>query len=130
LLVISEWAKSLVQIWVSFHPAKQIWQNRGGRTLDSTSASAFHCLRRGFAFYLFGLACGVLVLFVGNLLGFVPLWREGPLFLNSKIQPVAFIQAVVGQAAADAAQGFSAQVLAPAPERGDPRGEDQDDDDG
>jgi len=72
-----------------FHPAKQHWLNRGGRTLDSTRGSALFAFRTGLAHYLCGFSCVALVIIVGLVVGFLPLLREAPLFLYPNPKPKA-----------------------------------------
>ncbi len=86
LQVFSEWSSALIKAWLCFHPAKQSWLNRGGRTLDSTANSAFRLLRRSFAGYLWGLSCTAMVLLVGTYVGVLPVFREAPLFLAAEPQ--------------------------------------------
>ncbi|HYV30527.1 MAG TPA: glycosyltransferase, partial [Candidatus Binatia bacterium] len=89
LQVLSDWAVALTKLWVLFHPAKQNWLNRGGRTLDTTRGSDFHAMRTGLAHYLYGFSCAALVIIVGLFVGFLPLLREARLFLRSSPDPQA-----------------------------------------
>ena len=82
LQVISDWTTALTKLWVLFHPAKQNWLNRGARTLNTTTGSAFYSLRSGFAHYLYGFSCVVLLVLIGLFVGFLPLIREAHLFLS------------------------------------------------
>jgi glycosyltransferase Alg8 len=83
LQILSDWATALTKLWVLFHPAKQNWLNRGARTLNTTRGSAFYGLRTSLAHYLYGFSCAAIVAMVGLLVGFLPLFREARLFLNS-----------------------------------------------
>ena len=82
LQVVTDWATALTKLWVTFHPAKQNWLNRGARTFNSTKGSAFYSLRSGFAHYLYGFSCAVVLVAVGLFVGFLPLAREARLFLT------------------------------------------------
>jgi glycosyltransferase Alg8 len=82
LQVVSDWVTALTKLWVTFHPAKQSWLNRGARTLNTTTGSAFFSLRTGFAHYLYGFSCVTLVMIIGLFVGFLPLFREAHLFLS------------------------------------------------
>ncbi len=84
LQVISDWATALTKLWVMFHPAKQNWLNRGARTLNTTTGSAFYSLRSGFSHYLYGFSCAVLLVVIGLFVGFLPLFREAHLFLSPR----------------------------------------------
>ncbi|MDB6031372.1 MAG: Mannuronan synthase [Verrucomicrobiales bacterium] len=90
LQILSDWTTALTKMWVMFHPAKQNWLNRGGRTLNTTEGSAFYKLRTGFAHYLYVFSCAALVAFIGLFIGFLPLAREARLFLSPshKAKPV------------------------------------------
>ncbi|MBX6315372.1 MAG: glycosyltransferase, partial [Isosphaeraceae bacterium] len=81
LQMVAEWANALIKIWVSFHPAKQSWLNRGGRTLDAARGSAFRG-RQTFANYLCFFSLGAFGLAVGCYCGLLPLYREAPLYLR------------------------------------------------
>jgi glycosyltransferase Alg8 len=83
LQIITDWATALTKLWVMFHPAKQAWLNRGGRTLNTTQGSSFYGLRTGFAHYLYGFSCAVLVTIIGLFVGFLPFMREARLFLHA-----------------------------------------------
>ena len=82
LQLLSEWCNAVIKAWITFHPARQSWFNRGGRTLDSARAAPFRLLRRGLAGYLFCFSLAAVVLFVGVYIGLLPLLREAPLFLR------------------------------------------------
>jgi len=82
LQVITDWATALTKLWVTFHPAKQNWLNRGARTLNTTTGSSFYSLRTGFAHYLYGFSCVGVLAAVGLFVGFLPLGREARLFLT------------------------------------------------
>jgi hypothetical protein len=88
LTVLSDWAAALTKLWVLFHPAKQSWLNRGGRTLNSTRGSAFYGLRNGFAHYLYASSCVAVVVLTGIFIGLLPVWRESHLFLTAYAQTV------------------------------------------
>lgn len=83
LQVLSEWAISITKIWVLFHPAKQRWQNRGGRSLDSTRSSRLYHWRAALAHYLYGLTVVAVILGVGLAGGFLPFVREAGLYLRN-----------------------------------------------
>jgi glycosyltransferase Alg8 len=83
LQIISDWATALTKLWVVFHPAKQNWMNRGARSLNTTTGSAFYGLRTGFAHYLYGFSCATLIVAIGLFVGFFPVLREARLFMNS-----------------------------------------------
>jgi len=87
LQVLSDWTVALAKIWILFHPARQKWLNRGARTLDTTRGAAFYAWRAGFAHYLSAFSLAALVILVGLLVGFLPLFREARLFLNHSPQP-------------------------------------------
>lgn len=80
LMALSEWTNAVIKIWTSFHPVKQSWLNRGGRTLDSSRGSGFRRLRSGFALYLYGFSVISLITLVGTNAGLFPLLEEAPLF--------------------------------------------------
>jgi len=84
LQVLSEWAISVTKIWVLFHPAKQRWQNRGGRSLDSTRGNRLYHWRTALAHYLYALTCAMVILGVGLAGGFLPLVREAGLYLRAR----------------------------------------------
>jgi glycosyltransferase Alg8 len=84
LQILSDWIISLTKLWVLFHPAKQNWLNRGKRTMNTTRGSAFYGLRTSFAHYLYGFSCVAVVIAVGLFVGFLPIFRDARLFLNSK----------------------------------------------
>jgi glycosyltransferase Alg8 len=77
--VLSEWVGSLIKLWVSFHPVKQQWFNRGRRRLDSSRQSPHRALRRALAHYLLAISCTTFALAIGIYLDLIPLWREWPL---------------------------------------------------
>jgi mannuronan synthase len=87
LQIISDWITAMTKMWVMFHPAKQNWLNRGGRTLNTTQGSAFYGLRTGFAHYLYVFSCAALIVFIGLFVGFLPLLREARLFLSPARHP-------------------------------------------
>lgn len=82
LQVITDWATALTKLWVTFHPAKQNWLNRGARSLNTTKGAAFYSVRSGFAHYLYGFSCVAVLAAVGLFVGFLPLSREARLFLS------------------------------------------------
>jgi len=82
LLVLSEWIGSAIKLWVSFHPARQTWLNRGARRMDSTQGSGWYPLRRALAHYTFAVSWAVLLLVISVSIGFLPILREAPLFLG------------------------------------------------
>jgi hypothetical protein len=115
LQILSDWTAAVTKIWILFHPSKQNWLNRGARTLDTTRGSAFFALRTGFAHYLYGFSCAALIALVGMFVGFLPLLREAPLFLNFRPKPKA--PAHVRLVSPDNAPG-GFQIISPSPQRG------------
>jgi len=89
LQILSDWSTALTKLWVVFHPAKQNWMNRGARSLNSTTGSAFYGLRTGFAHYLYGFTCASLIVAIGLFVGFFPVLRHSRLFLNSDPATIA-----------------------------------------
>ena len=82
LLVVSEWLGSAIKLWVSFNPARQTWLNRGARSMDSTRGAGWYPLRRALAHYTFAVSWAVLLLVISLSIGFLPILREAPLFLD------------------------------------------------
>lgn len=82
LQVMSEWAISVTKIWILFHPAKQKWANRGGRSLDSTRNCSLYHWRAALAHYLAVLTVAVAIMGVGIAGGFLPFIREAGLYLR------------------------------------------------
>jgi len=82
LLVLSEWIGSAIKLWVSFHPARQTWLNRGARMMDSTRAAGWYPLRRVLAYYTFAVSWALLLVVISVSIGFLPILREAPLFLG------------------------------------------------
>ena len=84
LQLFSEWAGSIVKIWVYFHPVKQMWLNRGNRTQDASRSVSFAGLRRRLATYFYAVSILCFVLFVGTYTGLTSVVRELPLLLHPK----------------------------------------------
>jgi mannuronan synthase len=82
LQFLSDWLIALTKIWILFHPAKQAWLNRGGRTLDTTKSGAFYSVRAFLAHYLYGFTCVATAILVGLYSGFLSPLRERSLFLG------------------------------------------------
>jgi hypothetical protein len=76
---LSEWVGSSIKLWVSFHPVKQQWFNRGRRRLDSSHQTPHRGLRRALAHYLLAISCTTFALAIGIYLDLIPVWREWPL---------------------------------------------------
>src|SRR6266542_1345594 len=110
LQALSDWTVALTKLWVMFHPAKQSWLNRGGRTLDSTRGSDFHGLRTGLAHYLYGFSCAGLITIVGVLVGFFPIWREARLFFPAAASARAIESGAPGPMMAESAARGRAQA--------------------
>jgi mannuronan synthase len=80
LQIASDWVIALTKIWVLFHPAKQVWLNRGARTLDTTRRGGFYRARTAVAHYLYAFTCIATVLIIGTCAGFVPVLNDVVLF--------------------------------------------------
>jgi hypothetical protein len=89
LQMFAEWATALIKIWVSSHPAKQAWLNRGGRTMDTTRGSSARWLRTAFAHYLYWFSLATFGLIIGCYTGLLPFHREAPLYLRVTPPPLA-----------------------------------------
>lgn len=99
LELLSSWLNAVIKIWVSSHPAKQSWLNRGNRSLDSTKGSASRRMRGVFADYLFYFSMAAFIIGLGCFGELLPFIRESPLFLGVNLR-------VSGQVAIDPAQLF------------------------
>ncbi len=97
LELLSSWLNAIVKIWVSSHPAKQTWLNRGGRSLDSTEGGASRRIRGVFADYLFYFSLAAFVIGLGCFGELLPFVRESPLVLGMDLR-------VSGQVALEPAQ--------------------------
>jgi glycosyltransferase Alg8 len=106
--VFSEWAGSVIKLWVSFHPVKQQWFNRGKRRLDSSRRASHRTLRRALAHYLLGLSCASFALGVGVYLNFIPLWHELPLVWRGRSASVP-VEAAAGAAGERHLEFFGAE---------------------
>jgi glycosyltransferase Alg8 len=122
LQIVSDWVIALTKIWILFHPAKQAWLNRGGRTLDTTKNGAFYYLRTLIAHYLYGFTCVMTIILIGIYSGFLSVLNERPLFAgagNGMIGivsiPAATSAGVVMFGAEPQANGRMAARTAPAP---------------
>ena len=82
LQLFSEWAGSIVKIWVYFHPVKQVWLNRGNRSQDTSGNVSFPGIRRRLATYFYAVSILCFVLFVGTYTGLTSLMRELPLIIH------------------------------------------------
>jgi hypothetical protein len=82
--VFSEWVGSSLKLWVSFHPVKQQWLNRGNRKLDSLEQVPYGSLRRALAHYLVLVSFAAFAIGIGTVLDLIPLWRELPLIWHGR----------------------------------------------
>ena len=82
LELLSAWANALIKIWVSSHPAKQSWLNRGGAPWTQPAERPPAGFRSLFADYLFYFSMAAFILAIGCFSGLLPFVRETPLYLG------------------------------------------------
>jgi hypothetical protein len=97
LQTLAEWANALIKLWVSSHPAKQSWMNRGNQSMDTTRGSAMNWARVAFANFFYGFSMLMFATLIGCYTGILPIHREAPLYLGVQLPAVGQVLLAPGE---------------------------------
>lgn len=87
LLLISQWASSLVKIWTQMNLAQQSWANRGNQSIGISGTGFRRFAKRSTSYTLLGIQAFCFVVFLSWLAGLVnPTWDIAGLRLNHQIK--------------------------------------------